>query len=460
MDLAALVSRQHTFFRTGATRPINFRREQLRQFQAALEKHECSLLAALEKDLGKSSFQGYATELSVLHAELRQVIASLAKWSRPQRKSIPWFVRPARGWVQPEPFGVSLIFGPWNYPLQLLLVPLVSSIAAGNCSIMKPSEIASATAKAIAVLIKDVFAEEYVAVVEGDATVSGALLKNRFDKIFFTGSTRVGRLVMQAAAAHLTPLTLELGGKCPAIVCHDANITLAAKRIAWGKFMNAGQTCVAPDFVLVDQRVESQFQTALARAVRNLYGENPRASSDYGRIISEPHFNRLVHFLSDGNILFGGEQDLSERYLAPTVLTGVSPASAVMQEEIFGPILPVLSFRARADVYDLLAARPVPLALYLFTTNQSSQREMLQRLRSGGACVNDVVSQILCSKLPFGGLGQSGFGSYHGKAGFDAFSHQRAVLKRATWLDLAFRYPPQKGSLTTLKRALRVLLRD
>jgi aldehyde dehydrogenase (NAD+) len=460
MDCAAASQRLRAFFQTGATRSVDFRRTQLRRLAGALERHEAALLSALQADLRKSPRQGYSTEIGMVQAEICHAQKHLARWASPQRRRTPWFVAPARGCVQSEPFGVALILGPWNYPVQLLLTPLVCAIAAGNCAVLKPSELAPRTAEAIAELMRDCFDEQLVMVVTGGADVAEALLRERFDKIFFTGSTRVGRMVMTAAAKHLTPVTLELGGKCPAIVCADAFLALAARRIAWGKFMNAGQTCVAPDWVLVERAARGPFVAAMKQALRKFYGDDPARSEDYGRIVNQAHFERLVNYLGDGKVLHGGQHEAKALFIAPTILAGVAPDAAVMQEEMFGPILPVLEFDRLDDALAMLRDRPTPLALYVFTRDRAVERRVLAETRSGGACVNDVVSHMIGTGLPFGGLGESGLGAYHGHAGFEAFSHQRSVLRRATWLDTPFRYPPQKLSLPGLKRAMRFLLRD
>ncbi len=460
MDFAAASQRQRAFFQTGATRSLEFRRSQLERLAGALEQHEAALLAALQADLGKSPCQGYASEFGLVRMEIRHALRNLRRWAAPQRRRTPWFVAPASGWVEAEPFGLALILGPWNYPVQLLVSPLVSAIAAGNCVVLKPSELAPRTAKAITELISDCFDEPLVTVVNGGADVAEALLRERFDRIFFTGSTRVGRLVMAAAAKHLTPVTLELGGKCPAIVCADSPVELAARRIAWGKFMNAGQTCVAPAFVLVERKARDPFVAAMKKALHEFYSDDPARCEDYGRIVNQAHFERLVNYLRDGKTVHGGRHDAKDLFLAPTILTDVSPDATVMQEEIFGPVLPVLEFDKLDEALALLRDRPTPLALYVFTRDRATEARVLADARSGGACVNDVVSHMIGAGLPFGGLGESGMGAYHGRAGFEVFSHQRAVLRRATWLDLPFRYPPQKLSLAGLKRAMRFLLGD
>ena len=460
MGYADIVHRQRAFFETGATRPPGFRREQLQKFSGALERHETSLLAALHADLRKSPLQGYTSEMGLLQAEIRHALKNLRPWAAASRGRTPWFAAPAQGWVQPEPLGVALILGPWNYPLQLLLTPLASAIAAGNCAVLKPSELAACTAEAVGALVRETFREDFVTVVKGGAEAAGALLRERFDKIFFTGSTPVGRAVMMAAAKQLTPVTLELGGKCPAIVCADAGVEQAAKRIAWGKFMNAGQTCIAPDFVLVQRGTRATFVAALKKTLREFYGDDASKSADYGRIINARHFERLVNYLGDGKILHGGEQDAKDLFLAPTILAEVPPEAPVMQEEIFGPILPVVEFDDLAAALAGLRGRPTPLALYVFTKNRATEARVLAATRSGGACVNDVVMHMAGTGLPFGGLGESGMGAYHGRAGFEAFSHRRAVMRRATWLDTPFRYPPPPLSLAGVKRALRFLLGD
>jgi aldehyde dehydrogenase (NAD+) len=460
MDYPALVQRQRDFFQSGATRSLAFRRAQLEKLLAALNEFEAPLLAALKADLGKSEFQGYASEFGLVQSEIRHSLKNLARWTRPQRKPTPWFVQPARGWVQPEPYGVALILGPWNYPAQLLLAPLVAAIAAGNCVMLKPSELAPATATVVMELVHKTFAPEFVGTATGGPEVATELLQIRFDKIFFTGSTRVGRVVMSAAAQHLTPITLELGGKCPAMVCADAPIELAARRIAWGKFLNAGQTCVAPDFVLVQRSIRAPFVAAMQAALQKFYGADPGTSPDYGRIINQKHFDRLVAYLADGNVWHGGTQERATRFIAPTILGEVNWNSPVMQEEIFGPILPVLEFERLDEVVAQLQSRPTPLALYLFTQDRATETRLLTEVRSGGVCLNDTISHMVGTGLPFGGLGESGLGAYHGQAGFAAFSHQRAVLRRGTWWDPPFRYPPQQLSLTALKKAFRFLLGD
>lgn len=457
-SLAELIARQRAYFDRKVARALDFRLAQLHKLHDALESREQVLFEALYGDLRKSPHDAYATEVGLVLSEIRHAVRHLRTWMKPQRRRSPLFMWPARGFVQAEPYGVALIMGPWNYPVQLLLAPLVGAIAAGNCVVLKPSEFAAQTAGAIAEMIGATFSEEYIAVVQGNREVAEGLLREKFDKVFFTGSSHVGRAVLSAAACHLTPVTLELGGKCPCIVCADAPLDITARRIAWGKFMNAGQTCVAPDFVAVDHRIAKPFLEAMQRVIKEFYGSNPRHSTSYGRIVNRGHFDRLVGLLACGRAVCGGERDAQDLYIAPTILTEVGIETPVMQEEIFGPILPVLEFVEIDQVLCLLRARPTPLALYVFTKDRVMEEHVLAQTRSGGVCINDTVSHMIGHGLPFGGLGESGMGAYHGKASFDVFSHCRSVLRRSFAFDPRMRYPPQRFGLRTLKRAYRFFL--
>ena len=458
MEFAAIVQRQRDFFQSGATRPLAHRQARLRQLQDAIQAGEPLLLEALHADLRKSPAEAYGSEIGLVLAELRFALRHLPGWMARRRRPAPWLAWPARGFVEPEPRGVALIIGPWNYPVQLLLAPLVGALAAGNCAVLKPSEFAPHTAAALTRLISDTYPKDLVTVVSGERDTAEALLRERFDAIFFTGSTPVGRAVMAAAARHLTPVTLELGGKSPCIVCADAPLDVTARRIVWGKFLNAGQTCVAPDFVLVDRHVGDRLLAALERTIRAFYGDQPQKSPDYSRIISRKHLERLTAYLRDGQVVSGGRWDTEDLYFAPTLLTGVAADAPAMQEEIFGPILPVLEFDRLDDALAMLRDRPTPLALYLFTTNRAVQERVLAATRSGGVCLNDTLTHMVGSSLPFGGLGDSGLGAYHGRATFDCFTHHRSVLRRSLALDPSLRYPPARMPLETLKRALRFLL--
>jgi aldehyde dehydrogenase (NAD+) len=452
-----LLQAQRAFFASGASRPVAFRREALQRLRQALVQAEGDLLEALREDLGRPPAEAYASEVGFVLSEIDFTLRHLAGWARPRKERTPALLFPATSWIQPEPYGCTLVIGPWNYPVQLLLVPLLGAIAAGNCAVVKPSELAPRTAQVVERIIAASFAREHVAVVQGGAEAVEALLAQRFDYIFFTGGTRVGRLVMMAAARFLTPLTLELGGKSPCIVDAGADLAVAARRIAWGKFMNAGQTCVAPDFVLAHASVRGELVQRLAETVRAFYGEEPRSSPDFGRIVNTRHFDRLVAQLGSGRIAAGGATDREARYIAPTVLDEVQWGDPVMQDEIFGPILPVLEFASLDEALERLRAMPRPLALYVFSGDRAVQDRVLREVSSGGACINDTVSHLLNPRLPFGGVGDSGLGGYHGLHSFDTFSHLRGVVRRGTWFDLAAKYPPYRLPLSVLRRLMRVL---
>lgn len=450
-----LIDRQRAHFCSGKTLSLGERRRRLHALYRAVEEHDHEVLKALKADLGKCAEEAYASEVAYILGDIRYALGQLGRWMKPSSQRVPMMLWPGSSQVVPEPFGVALIIGPWNYPFQLLFSPLVSALAAGNNVVLKPSEHAPQTSAVVGRVIESAFTPDEVAVVEGGVEASRALLGEKFDKIFFTGGTVIGREVMRAAAEHLTPVTLELGGKSPCIVAADANIEVAARRIAWGKFLNAGQTCVAPDHVWVDRRVANEFVEALKRVVVEFYGEHPKQSNAYGRIVNARHHQRLVAYLSDGVVVAGGDADVAELYLAPTVMTGVSLTSPVMQEEIFGPVLPVLEYDDIDEVIMELRGRPAPLALYLFSEDLKLEQRVVREVRSGGACVNDTISHLIDRRLPFGGLGESGMGACHGKAGFDAFSHRRTVMRRGTWFDPDFRYPPVKLAVNQLKRVMR-----
>ncbi|NET06918.1 MAG: aldehyde dehydrogenase [Merismopedia sp. SIO2A8] len=443
---------QRAFFNTGNTKPINFRIEQLQRLKQGIIKHQDAIVKAAKADLGRPEFEAYF-EIGVL-GELNRALKQLKSWVKPKRVATSFDQFPSTAWIVPEPLGVVLIIGPWNYPFQLLFSPLVGAIAAGNCAILKPSELAPHTSQAVAQLIQDSFEPAYIAVVEGGVETSQQLLAEKFDYIFFTGGTRVGKIIMEAAAKNLTPVTLELGGKNPCIVDTDIRLDYTAKRIAWGKFINAGQTCAAPDYLLVDQRIKSDLLKQLQHSIQDFFGDNPIKSPDYGRIINEKHFSRLLLFLEKGKLIVGGEAIREQRYIAPTILDQVRWDDPVMQEEIFGPILPVLIYDNLEEAIAKINARPKPLALYLFSRNQQKQAKVLESTSSGGVCLNDTVMQYATWGLPFGGVGESGIGAYHGKSSFDTFSHYKSVLKKSFWLDLGWRYAPYEGKLGFLKKVI------
>jgi aldehyde dehydrogenase (NAD+) len=442
--LQLLVQQQRHFFCTGQTKPIAFRTQQLQNLQQAITNYQSAIVEAAKQDLGRPEYEAYFEIATV--AEIKQALKSLKQWMKPQRVASPIDQFPSTAWIQPDPLGVVLIIGPWNYPFQLIISPLVGAIAAGNCAILKPSEHAPHTAQVVADMIQSACEPQYIAVAQGDADVSQQLLAEKFDHIFFTGGTAIGRVVMAAAAKHLTPVTLELGGKSPCVVEDNARLDYTAKRIAWGKFINAGQTCIAPDYLLVNRRIKQDLLTKIKAYIQEFYGTDPATSPDYARIINQRHFARLASFLDNGTPLIGGQADPDTRYIAPTLLDNVSWDAAVMQDEIFGPILPVVEYGELEEAIALINARPKPLALYFFSNDSRKQEQILQSTSSGGVCINDTVMHIAVSALPFGGVGESGMGKYHGKASFDTFSHYKSVLKKGMWLDLAWRYAPYTAS--------------
>lgn len=459
MNIPELVAAQRTYFQTGATQPVAFRLEQLEKLRMELEAREGELLTALAADLGKPEAEAWISECAMVLSEIRHAKKHLHRWMKPRSAGMPLLAWPGRGRVRPEPLGVALIIGPWNYPVQLILSPLVAAIAAGNCAVLKPSEHAPHTSAVLAKIIRNCFAPSYVAIEEGERSAAEALLREKFDHIFFTGSTTTGRAIMTAAAAHLTPVTLELGGKSPCIVCADAPLEITARRIIWGKCLNAGQTCIAPDYLLVDHRIREPLVEEMRKALRAFFGEDPLNSAHYGRIVHRAHFDRLVSFLQDGTLLHGGEYDAESRYIAPTLLGNVAGDAPVMKQEIFGPILPVLEFDRIDEALSFIRDRPDPLALYLFSTDKRTCQRVEMETRSGGLCLNDTVVHLLCKNLPFGGRGDSGMGAYHGKSGFDRFSHHKTIVQRSLRPDPLFRYPPVKVSLAKLKRFFPFLMR-
>ncbi|MEX0844668.1 MAG: aldehyde dehydrogenase [Balneolaceae bacterium] len=455
MDSVKLVERQRAYFLSGATKSVEFRIHQLNTLKKVLTEHENEWNEAVYKDFKKPVFETYATELGLLHNEINFTIKHLKKWAKPKRVSGDLVNFPSRNYIYKEPYGSVLIIGPWNYPIQLVLMPLIGAIAAGNTVVIKPSEISPITADATRRILGKWFKEEFIAVVNGGVEVTQDLLARDFDHIFFTGSSRVGKIVMEAAAKNLTPVTLELGGKSPCIVDETADLKTAAKRIAWGKFLNAGQTCVAPDYLLLQSSIQKEFLEYFKEFVREFYGVNPKLSPDYPRIISESHFNRLIGYLKEGDIYCGGKTDPEDLYIEPTVLTGVSEEAKVMDEEIFGPILPILTFEKIADAIGLIQEKPKPLALYIFTNNSDAEKLVLATCSFGDGVVNDVVAHFGSHHLPIGGVGNSGMGSYHGKQSFETFSHTKGIMKKSTWLDIPLRYAPYKGKLKWIKKILK-----
>lgn len=450
-----LVEKQQSYFSEGNTLPLAFRRKQLLALKEALLVYEPRLIGALKEDLGKAAFESYATELGMVLSELRFTLARFNGWAKPKTKRTPWMHFPSKSKVYQEPLGVTLILSPWNYPLQLTFSPLVASIAAGNCAIVKPSRLAPRTAELIEEMIASYFSPEYITVVRGDRETSNDLLEQKFDHIFFTGSPEVGKIVMEAAAKHLTPVTLELGGKSPCIVDCTAKVDIAARRIVWGKFLNAGQTCVAPDYVLVDQSVKELLIERMTKYIVAFYGSKPLESKDLPCIVNETHFDRLCGLLEDQTIRYGGKFDGESRKIEPTILTDVDENSLVMQEEIFGPILPILTYKKIGEAVTFIKEREKPLALYLFTSSKNNEKNIMQNVSFGGGCINDTIVHLANPYLGFGGVGQSGMGSYHGEKGFETFSHEKSVLKKSTGIDVPLRYPPYEGKLGILHALLK-----
>lgn len=432
-------------FHSGVLRDIESRRAQLRSLREMFVEQEDKLIDALVADVGKPRIEAYTTEIAFTINEIDHTLKHLDAWNKPTKVKVPITFKPGSATLRPEPLGTVCIIAPWNYPVQLLFAPLVPALAAGNTAVLKPSEVTPSVSALIEELVPRYFNASTVAVVTGAVDETTALLEQRFDHIFYTGNGKVGRVVMRAAAEHLTPVTLELGGKSPAIVAADANIEVSAKRLAWAKFLNAGQTCVAPDYVLVDASVEDQFVTALADAVTTFYGADPRQSNDYARIVNERHHDRLMKLLEAGGYdatVIGGTGDRGSRYIAPTVLAGVKPDAAVMDDEIFGPILPVLAVGDVDEAIRFVNDREKPLALYAFSSDEDTLEHVVANTSAGGVTLNHAIMHLAVPDLPFGGVGESGMGSYHGKAGFDTFSHAKAVLDKPTRPDPSLMYPP------------------
>lgn len=438
----SLVHDLRATFDSGVTRSLEWRRHQLQQMIRMLEENEDRFLAALKTDLGKPGIEGFITDIAFVTSEIKLMLKNLRKWNKPLRVPTPLVTKPAKSRLIPEPLGVVLVIAPWNYPVQLLLVPAAGALAAGNTVALKPSEVSSATSHVLAELVPAYLDTAAVSLIEGGVTETTALLEQRFDHIFYTGNGTVGRIVMAAAARHLTPVTLELGGKSPVIIDESANLVVAARRVAWGKWLNAGQTCVAPDYVLIKDSLKPQFIDELGKAIRDFYGSDPQTSDSFGRIVSDRHFNRLRHLMTGGRTVIGGDSSSEDRYISPTVLTDADLDSPLMQEEIFGPLLPVIPVQSVNEAINFITARPHPLALYVFAERKAVVNEVLSRTTAGGVTVNGTLMHLTNPHLPFGGVGESGMGGYHGKAGVRLFQHLKPVLMRGTRIDPSLAYPP------------------
>lgn len=431
------------------------RKEKLQDLKRVIKKYEDEILEALKKDLNKSFFEGYETEVGIVLEEINYTLKHLNKWVKAKRVKTPIFHFPATSYIYQEAYGKVLIMSPWNYPFQLTIAPLVGAIAAGNRVVVKPSEYSNNTASIIEKILNEVFSQDEVKVVRGGRAVNQDLLKQKYDYIFFTGSPTVGKIVMEAAAKHLTPVTLELGGKSPCIVDNSAKVKLAAKRIVWGKFLNAGQTCVAPDYLLVHQDIKDELVKEMIDYIKEFYGNSPIDNPDYPKIINKKHFERINRLIENEDIITGGNYNEQTMKIAPTILDKINWQSPVMQEEIFGPVLPIMEFDNLNQVIEMIGAQPKSLALYFFTTSKENEKKILSNISFGGGCINDTIIHLSNSNLPFGGVGNSGMGQYHGKASFDTFSHPKSIIKKSNLIDIYLRYPPFKNHLKLLKKFLK-----
>ncbi|MBJ2172926.1 aldehyde dehydrogenase [Aureibaculum sp. A20] len=447
-----IIQQQRSFFKTQQSKEVLFRKKALKRLRQEIVNREDDICDALYADFKKPRFETLAAETQFVLAELKHVLKNIDEWASPERVDSSWMNWPSADFIYKEPYGSVLIIAPWNYPFQLAIAPLIGAIAAGNTAVVKPSEVTPNTAAIVSEIINAVFDSRHVTVVEGGVEVSQQLLAEKWDAIFFTGSSNVGQIVYESAAKHLTPVTLELGGKNPCIVDETASIALAAKRIVWGKFLNAGQTCIATDYILVHENVKDKLIKALEQSITKCYGENVEASPDFARIVNQKHFTRLKEMLDGEEKLFGGKHNVADNFLAPTLVNESKLDSKLMAGEIFGPILPIISYQTFEDIEQYISNYEKPLATYVFSTNKKFQKRIITTFSFGGGAINDTVIQITNKRLPFGGVGQSGIGAYHGKESFDVFSHQKAIIKKANWFDAPLRYPPYNLSMKIVKK--------
>lgn len=437
-----IVKSQREFFQTGKTKEISFRKQALEKVKKMIEKNQKEIELALQKDLNKSSSESYLTEIGLCLSEINFMLSHIKKWSKPKKVPTPLFLFPGKSYQISEPYGLALIISPWNYPFLLSIEPMIDAIAAGNTVIIKPSEYSPNTSNVIGKLIKQTFEEKFISVIQGEKEVCLSLLDKPFDTIFYTGSTKVGKIVMEKAAKQLIPVTLELGGKSPCIVDNTANLSLAAKRIVFGKLLNAGQTCVAPDYILVQKESKSKLLEEIHHFIKQFLGSQPLDNRQYAKIISAKHFERLVQLLQTETILMGGNYDTRTFKIEPTVIEGSTAKKELIEEEIFGPILPIWTFDTIEEAIKIVQSYEKPLALYLFSKNRNNQKKIIEKISFGGGCINATILHLASPHLAFGGVGKSGMGSYHGKAGFDSFTHSRSVLKKSNWFDLPIQYMP------------------
>jgi len=458
-DVKEILKEQNLFFETQVTKKMEFRIEQLKKLKLGIKEYEDKISEALKIDLGKHEFEAYITEIGFLYLSIENAIKSLKKWVKPQRVKTPIFLMPAKSSIRSEPYGTVLIIGPYNYPFQLVIEPLIGVISAGNCAVIKPSEISPNVSKVVTEMISSIFNKEYIRSVEGGIQTNTSLMNAPFDYIFFTGSVSVGKIVMEAAAKNLVPVTLELGGKSPVIVDETANIKVAAQRIIWGKIINAGQTCVAPDYLMVHKSVKEKLIEEMKNVIENFFGADVKASEYYGRTINSKHFNRIKNIIDKDKegILYGGNYDGNERFIEPTLIdVSLFDAAASMEEEIFGPVLPIIEFYNLDEAIRKIKSLPKPLALYIFTNNKSTKEKILEQISSGGVCINDTINHVANINLPFGGVGNAGMGSYHGEEGFKTFSHKRSILSKGTKVNIKMLFPPySRSNLNLIKKFLK-----
>lgn len=453
-----VVEKQKEFFKTGKPIDINYRKKALIKLRDAVDKYEEKILYALKLDLGKSEFEGYETELGIVKSELKNTIKNLEKWSKPKKVRASIMNPFSDNRIYNQPYGVCLILSPWNYPFQLALMPLIGSIAAGNTSILKLSEISSFTSGIVREIIEEIFDEEYIAVFSGGADEAINLIESDVDFIFYTGNPKIGESVAESAGRRLIPCVLELGGKSPCIIDRKADLDNAAKKIVWGKFMNAGQTCVAPDYIIADRLVFLELRDKLIHYIKEFYGENPIESDDYPKIINKKNFDRILNLIEGKRLIFGGKYDDDSLKIEPTILEVSSMDEKIMQEEIFGPIIPIIAYKNKSEIFEIIDKNKNPLALYIFTDNNSFEKEIIEKVSFGGGCVNDTIIHCTSEGLPFGGIGRSGIGNYHGKASFDVFSHKKSVVKSKKFADISMKYPPfNEKKLELIKKVFNIL---
>ncbi len=454
-DIKNMLDKQREYFSKGETKNVTFRLNALKKLKAVIKDNEKDIMDALKKDLNKAPFEAYATEVGFIYNELNDAIKNIRKWNKVKRVRTPITQFKSVSYIVSEPYGIALIMSPWNYPFQLAIAPLIGAIASGNCAVVKPSAYSPCTSAVISKILSSCFSKEYIAVIEGGREANQELLHEKVDYIFFTGSVDVGKMVMESAAKNLTPVTLELGGKSPCIVDRDVNIDLAAKRIIWGKTINSGQTCVAPDYVYVHKDVKDSLLIAMKKYIFEFFGEQPCKNPDLPRIVNEKHFKRLIGLIENGKIYSGGDFEVSNLKISPTIIDNVVWEDSVMQEEIFGPILPVLTYDEIQEVISAVNNRPKPLALYLFTNNKDVENKIINNISFGGGCINDTIVHLATEYMPFGGVGESGMGSYHSKWSFDTFTHKKSIMKKSFSIDIKLRYPPYKNKLNLLKNIFK-----